>query len=134
MNEKVYREVARFPSSSSAGKFYVVKEDQEGNLSCDCPAWRFKKPNQERSCKHTEAVASGKTPPLAAPSSQPVEVKPIGEVVSGIMADIEKARAAKASGTWKPLSQALEDLEDERGDAIDRAYDQERDRQMLEGE
>ena len=107
MNEKVYREVARFPSGSSAGKFYVVKEDQDGNLSCDCPAWRFKKPNQERSCKHTEAVASGKTP-TAAPASQPVEVKPTGEVVSGLMADIEKARAAKG---WKPLTQALDELD-----------------------
>ena len=130
MNEKVYREVARFPSGSSAGKLYVVKEDQEGNLSCDCPAWRFKKPNQERSCKHTEAVTSGKTPPPM-PASQDVEVKPTGDVVSGLMADIEKARSSKG---WKPLGQALEDLEDETADAIDRAYDQERDRQMLEGE
>jgi hypothetical protein len=33
MTEKVYKEIVRFPSSSSAGKFYVVKADQEGNLS-----------------------------------------------------------------------------------------------------
>lgn len=107
MNEKVYRELARFPSGSSAGKLYVVKEDQEGNVSCDCPAWRFKKPNQERSCKHTQAVASGKSPP-AAPASQPEEVKPTEEVVSGLMADIEKARAAKG---WQPLTQGLEELD-----------------------
>jgi hypothetical protein len=94
MTEKVYKEIARFPSSSSAGKFYVVKEDQDGNLSCDCPAWRFKKPNQQRSCKHTEAVAAGKAPP-SPPASEPVEVKPTDEVVSGLMADIEKARADK---------------------------------------
>jgi hypothetical protein len=94
MTEKVYKEIARFPSSSSAGKFYVVKADQEGNLSCDCPAWRFKKPNQERSCKHTEAAAAGKTQP-AMPASEPVEVKPASEVVSGLMADIEKARSDK---------------------------------------
>ena len=108
MKEKVYREIARFPSSSSAGKSYVVKEDQEGNLSCDCPAWRFKKPNQERSCKHTEAAASGKTP-TAAPASQAAEVKPTDEVVSGLMADIEKARAGKG---WKPLGGALHELEE----------------------
>jgi len=95
MNDKVYREVARFPSSSSAGKFYVVKADQEGNLSCDCPAWRFKKPNQERGCKHTEAVGQGKAPP-STPASEPVDVKSTDEVVSGLMADIEKARADKA--------------------------------------
>jgi ribosome-binding protein aMBF1 (putative translation factor) len=106
---KVYREVARFPSSSS-GKVYTVKEDQDGNLSCDCPAWRFKKPNQERSCKHTEAVASGKTPP-AVPTSQPVDVRPTDEVVEGLMADIEKARAARA---WKPLGQALEELDKDK--------------------
>ena len=107
MNEKVYRELGRFPSGSSAGKFYVVKEDPEGNVSCDCPAWRFKKPNQGRSCKHTQALASGKTPP-APTASQPVEVKPADEVVSGLMADIEKARFAKG---WKPLTQALEELD-----------------------
>ena len=107
MNEKVYRELGRFPSGSSAGKFYVVKEDPDGNVSCDCPAWRFKKPGQERSCKHTKALASGKAPPPV-PPSQPVKVKPTDEVVSGLMADIEKARASKG---WKPLSQALEDLD-----------------------
>ena len=107
MNEKVYKELGRFPSGSSAGKLYVVKEDQEGIVSCDCPAWRFKKPNQERSCKHTKAVASGKAPP-SAPASQPVEVKPTEEVVSELMAGIEKARAAKG---WKPLSQGLEELD-----------------------
>lgn len=112
MSEKVYREVARFPSGSSAGKFYTVKADEEGNLSCDCPAWRFKKPDRERSCKHTQAVASGKTPPPA-PASQPVDVKPTGDVVSGLMADIEKARAARASGRWKPLSKALEEMDNE---------------------
>lgn len=88
MTYEGYREVARFPSGSAAGKFYVVKEGQ-GDLSCDCPAWRFKKPNQERSCKHTEAVAKGvgivsvghpQTPPD--PSARPqVEVKP--QVVAG---------------------------------------------------
>ncbi len=101
MSEKVYREVAQFPSSSSAGKFYVVKEDQEGNLSCDCPAWRFKKPNQERSCKHTEAVASGKSSPaMTTPQAQ--EVRPTGKVVSELMADIEKVRTAKTSDPGSP--------------------------------
>ena len=110
MSEKVYTEVGRFPSSSSAGKLYVVKEDQEGDLSCDCPAWRFKKPDRERRCKHTEAVASGKTPP-AAPASRDVEVRPTDEVVSGLMADIEKSRASKG---WKPLSQTLEELNEKQ--------------------
>ena len=37
-----YTEVAQFPSSSSS-KIYTVKRDENGELSCDCPAWRFKK-------------------------------------------------------------------------------------------
>lgn len=90
--DKVYSEVARFPSSSSA-KVYVVKADQDGSLSCDCPAWRFKKPDQERHCKHTEAVAGGQAPP-AVPAPDAMEVKPTDtdEVVLGLMAAIEKAR------------------------------------------
>lgn len=55
--------IKQFQSKSSPGKFYTVKEDQAGVLYCDCPAWRFKKPNQEtRSCKHTEQVLSVETP------------------------------------------------------------------------
>jgi hypothetical protein len=37
-----------------------------------------------------------------------VEVKPTDEVVSGLMADIEKARAAKG---WKPLTHGMEELD-----------------------
>jgi ATP-dependent DNA ligase len=46
------REVKSFPSSSTAGKFYVVKE-KEGVLSCNCPPWIFNR-NGNRTCKHTE--------------------------------------------------------------------------------
>ena len=56
---KTYRDVAQFPSSSSS-KVYTVKEDETGELSCDCRGWTMKKPGQERSCKHTrELVAHG---------------------------------------------------------------------------
>ncbi len=109
MSDRVYREVGRFPSSSS-GKVYVVKQDQDGNLSCDCPAWRFKKPGQERSCKHTEAVASGTQPPVP-PASQARTGAPTGKGVEDLMADIERARSDRATGKWKPLSQALQELD-----------------------
>jgi len=55
--DKVYTVVARFPSSSS-DKEYTVKRDEEGNLSCDCPAWVFKKQGA-RSCKHLKLVEKG---------------------------------------------------------------------------
>ena len=54
---KTYTEVARFPSSSS-DKEYTVKRDEDGNLSCDCPAWVFKK-QRARSCKHLKLVEKG---------------------------------------------------------------------------
>ena len=54
---KDYTVVATFPSSSS-GKEYTVKRDEDGNLSCDCPAWVFKKTGT-RTCKHLKLVAQG---------------------------------------------------------------------------
>lgn len=45
--------VAEYESSSS-GKIYRVMRDPAGNLFCDCPAWRFKKTGQDRTCKHTQ--------------------------------------------------------------------------------
>ena len=54
---KDYTVVGRFPSSSS-DKEYTVKRDEEGNLSCDCPAWVFKKQGS-RTCKHLKLVERG---------------------------------------------------------------------------
>lgn len=56
---KVYTERARFPSSSEAGKEYVVNVDEQGQLSCTCPTWVFNRKhdaNGDRMCKHTELV------------------------------------------------------------------------------
>lgn len=98
------KEVARYPSSSSS-KVYVVKQDEDGNLSCDCPAWRFKKPNQERSCKHTKEFAAGNIP------AAPVEPAPVAEQEDPdqVMAEL-LAETEPKPPTWKPLGEALEDL------------------------
>lgn len=100
------KEVARYPSSSSS-RVYVVKQDQEnGNLSCDCPAWRFKKPNQERCCKHTLGFSAGYIP--AAPTSAtPVEVDP-DQVMAELMAETERDPGKPA---WRSLADGLKDLE-----------------------
>jgi len=68
---KSYREVQRFPSKSNPSKEYTVKVDENGDLSCNCPAWTFKK-NDARTCKHVQSVDSGvATPvPAAAPAPQ----------------------------------------------------------------
>jgi len=97
-----YREIARFPSSSSS-KVYTVKEDEDGNLSCDCPAWRFKKPGQERNCKHTKMVAAGNVPiPSGVVGGHTLVAKPAGEpsaVVAGLMAEIEERREAQSGAS-----------------------------------
>jgi len=56
--KKVYRTVATFPSKSKPDKYYEVKIDGQGNLSCNCPAWVFKK-GSARTCTHVKAVESG---------------------------------------------------------------------------
>ena len=62
---KTYIEIAEFVSRSQPGKVYKAKEDEEGNLSCSCPAWIFKKPGQSRGCRHLEELARHYGPPLS---------------------------------------------------------------------
>src|SRR3990172_6860421 len=54
---KDFNLVATFPSSSP-GKKPPPKRDEDANLSCDCPAWVFKKTGT-RTCKHLKLVAQG---------------------------------------------------------------------------
>ena len=67
---KVYTPVATYPSSSNPNKTYTVSADEQGNLSCDCPAWVFKK-GDARTCKHVEDYQRNGEPVVAAPASAP---------------------------------------------------------------
>ena len=73
---KSYRPVRDFPSKSNPSKSYTVSVDEEGKLSCNCPAWTFKK-GEERTCKHVQAVeADGDSPapaPMPVPQATPRE-------------------------------------------------------------
>lgn len=126
-----YTEVTKFPSKSSAGKFYTVKRDQNGNLSCDCMAWRFKKPNQERDCKHIAA--------FILQSFAPKHIKDHTEnSLRRITSDLEKryAQAKRASKLEIPAVQepeliapmlassgSPEDLDNKPGFAVGKKYD-----------
>ena len=79
-----YRPVRHFPSKSNPSKSYTVSVDEEGNLSCNCPAWTFKKGN-ERTCKHVQAVEDGGSPPPA-PMPAPTPAREKG----GTLADLFK--------------------------------------------
>ena len=72
---KTYTPVATFPSSSST-KVYTVSVDEEGRLSCNCPAWTFKKAGT-RTCKHVQAVERGDVnrgkPAQSAPGHEQVQ-------------------------------------------------------------
>ena len=67
---KSYREVARFPSKSNPSKEYTVNVDENGELSCNCPAWTFKK-GDERTCKHVQAAEAGVSSPVPAAAPAP---------------------------------------------------------------
>lgn len=47
--------VQQFESDSTPGKFYTVKQNDQGDLSCDCKIWIYNK-RGDRTCKHTEMV------------------------------------------------------------------------------
>jgi len=55
LSKKIYTLVATFESKSNPGKFYEVKQDQYGELSCDCKGWIFKT-SGERTCRHVREV------------------------------------------------------------------------------
>jgi len=49
-----YRLLAVFESSSSRDTWYRLLQNAAGDLSCDCPAWVFKKTSAARGCPHTQ--------------------------------------------------------------------------------
>jgi len=100
----IYREIARFPSSSSS-KVYTVKENEKGELSCDCRGWTMKKPGQERGCKHTREIVAHGAPThvdQGAPEPMSAPDEPKGdpaEVVAGLMAEIEEHQGVQAGSS-----------------------------------
>ena len=94
MSQDDYDDVGQYPSSSSS-KIYTVKRSREtGDLSCDCPAWRFKKGDKPRTCKHVQQAAAGVVPVIQ-PAAEPEEVRPTDDVVGDLTTQIEDARADK---------------------------------------
>lgn len=67
---KNYTPVATYPSSSNPNKTYTVSVDEEGNLSCNCPAWTFKR-GDVRTCKHVEDYQRSGGHPTPAPQPAP---------------------------------------------------------------
>jgi hypothetical protein len=51
-----YKVMGTFASSSAPGKKYTVLQGPKGGLSCNCPAWIFKKRDQPRTCKHVQEI------------------------------------------------------------------------------
>jgi len=55
MSKRIYTQVGEVRSASSVSGSHIIKEDEHGNLSCDCMSWRFQhRPLEERTCRHTE--------------------------------------------------------------------------------
>lgn len=50
-----YNPVVEFPSKSNPSKNYTVSMRMDGEVTCNCPAWTFKK-GDERTCKHVREV------------------------------------------------------------------------------
>lgn len=49
------RKTWQFPSSSVPGKVYTVSLWEAGELTCNCPAWTFKR-GDDRTCPHVRSV------------------------------------------------------------------------------
>jgi hypothetical protein len=53
---KIYKTLAYYKASDTIKRDGVVKIDQAGNISCNCPVWIFHLVNGLRSCEHTIAA------------------------------------------------------------------------------
>ncbi len=51
------RIIAKYQSRSRPGTIYDVRQDDDGEFSCNCPAWVYKAGGR-RACKHVEDAAS----------------------------------------------------------------------------
>ncbi len=47
-----------FASASSSATYTASLNPATGETACTCPAWRFKRPGQERGCKHTRQLVA----------------------------------------------------------------------------
>lgn len=48
-----------FQSDSNPNKQYQTLQYVNGTTSCECPGWKFKRPGNQRLCKHTRWVDAG---------------------------------------------------------------------------
>lgn len=49
--------LATVPSQSDPSKTYTIKMGKDGNVYCDCPAWKYQKVSpKERTCKHIKSL------------------------------------------------------------------------------
>ena len=87
---KNYRSVRDFPSKSNPSKSYTVSIDEDGELSCTCPAWTFKKGSQ-RTCRHVQEVEGSGESPSPAPMPVPqVAAREKGGSLADLLARIDK--------------------------------------------
>ncbi len=96
--QKVYRTVGVFPSSSDPNKSYEVKEDQSGELSCNCRGWITKKPGQERTCRHVRDVEANRA--AGQPQPPPAPARPAAPVLVG-------SRVQEKGGSLEDLFKSL---------------------------
>jgi len=131
-----YTEVATFPSASSSA-VYTVKRDENGDLSCNCPGWTFKKEGQLRGCKHIDLLTVGYPQGAAIPASIPkAEPASMNKCVqcshvyvehyngtycqraicdcANFMPQVEPMPEPKPANTWQPFHEAFKKLQKEQ--------------------
>ncbi len=87
---KSYRAVRDFPSKSNPAKSHTVSIDENGELSCSCPAWTFKR-SDVRTCKHVQMVEADGGNPAPAPMPVPqAAAREKGGTLGDLFARIEK--------------------------------------------
>lgn len=61
MGKVIYKMRATIRSFSDPDKKYKIKQKENGQLTCNCPAWIFNH-SGDRRCKHIDAIEHAKDP------------------------------------------------------------------------
>lgn len=83
------QELMKYPSKSKPGKFYTVKEANDGSLYCDCWQWK-----RNRDCSHLKNYRSNSENVLNAALTE-----------TGIQVKVESSR--KDSGVVKVIDNII---------------------------
>lgn len=112
--------IATVPSESNPSKSYEIRLGKDGNVYCNCPAWKYQKiPPADRTCKHLKGLSKQLAQVAGKMGKQ--ESAHLAGTLGEILAEVrrsEVAFVAEASGLLQKAGFELEGFEEDDTEAM----------------